>query len=93
MKSDYILLNVFKDKGLLAGIVISLLTHIFLLFLFQVKEDKLLGDKFIPIEVINLDAPIIKGDSIEKTKQISKKINPVQEKKINKKRQPLLGKS
>ena len=44
MKSDYIPLNVFKDKGLLAGIVISLLTHIFLFILFPVKKDKLLGD-------------------------------------------------
>ena len=83
------LLNLFKDKGLLAGIAISLITHFFLLFIFQVKEDKLLGDKYIPIEVINLDTPIIKGDSIEKTEQITKKITPIQEQKINKKRQPL----
>jgi len=90
MKSDYIPLNVFKDKGLLAGIVISLLTHIFLFILFPVKKDKLLGDKYIPIEVINLDTSIIKGDSIEKTEQITKKITSIQEQKINKKRQSLL---
>jgi len=89
MKNDYILLNVFKDKGLLKGLIISLLTHFLLFNLFPIKKDKLLGDKYIPIEVINLDTTIIKGDSIEKTEQITKKITPIQEQKINKKRQPL----
>ena len=86
MKNDILLLNVFKDKGLITGLFISLLVHIFLLFLFQVKKDKLLGDKYIPIEIINIDTTIVKGDSIEKTKQINKKINPVQKLKINEKK-------
>ena len=78
-----------KDKRLLIGLVFSLVTHLFLFTLFPSKEDKLLGDKYIPIEVINLDTPIIKGDSIEKNEQITKKITPIQEQKINKKRKPL----
>ena len=41
MKNDYILLNVFKDKGLLKGLIISLLTHFLLFNLFPIKKDKL----------------------------------------------------
>ena len=89
MKNNNILTFVSKDKRLLIGLVFSLVTHLFLFTLFPSKEDKLLGDKYIPIEVINLDTPIIKGDSIEKNEQITKKITPIQEQKINKKRQPL----
>ena len=90
MRNDYILLNVFKDKGLLKGLTISLLTHFLLFNIFPIKKDKLLGDKYIPIEVINLDTKIIKGDSIEKTEQITKKITPIKEQKITKKRQPFV---
>ena len=89
MKNNNILSFVSKDKGLLIGLVFSLITHLFLFTLFPYKKDKFLGDKYIPIDVINLDTPIIKGDSIEKNEQITKKITPIQEQKINKKRQPL----
>ena len=73
MKNDYILFNVFKDKGLITGLIISLLTHFFLFTIFPIKEDKLLGDKYIPIEIVDIKSPIIKGDSInesEKTNNI-----------------------
>ena len=74
MKNDYILLNVFKDKGLLKGLTISLLTH-FLLFSFSpIKEDKLLGDKYIPIEILDIKSPTIKGDSINESEKTIKKI-------------------
>ena len=73
MKSDYIPLNVFKDKGLLAGIVISLFTHFFLFTLFPLKENKLLGDKYIPIEILDIKSPNIKGDSINKSEKAIKK--------------------
>ena len=73
MKSDYIPLNVFKDKGLLAGIIISLLIHFFLITLFPFKEDKLLGEKYIPIEILDIKSPIIKGDSINASEQAIKK--------------------
>ena len=73
MKSDYIPLNVFKDKGLLAGIVISLFTHFFLFTLFPLKENKLLGDKYIPIEILDVKSPNIKGDSINESEKAIKK--------------------
>ena len=74
MKNDYILLNVFKDKGLLKGLTISLLTHFLLFSFFPIKEDKLLGDKYIPIEIIDIKSPSIKGDSINESEKTIKKI-------------------
>ena len=89
MKNDYILFNVFKDKGLITGLIISLLTHFFLFTMFPIKEDKLLGDNYIPIEIIDLKSPIVKGDSVnesEKTnnKKISNKDNNFQQKSEDK---------
>lgn len=69
MKNDYILFNVFKDKGLITGLIISLLTHFFLFTIFPIKEDKLLGDKYIPIEIVDIKSPIIKGDSINESEK------------------------
>ena len=74
MKNDYILLNVFKDRGLLKGLTISLLTHFLLFNLFPIKKDKLLGDKYIPIEIIDIKSPTIKGDSINESEKAIKKI-------------------
>ena len=69
MKNDYILLNIFKNKGLLTGLIISLLTHFFLFILFPIKKDKLLGDKYIPIEILDIKSPILKGDSINESEK------------------------
>ena len=74
MKNDYILLNVFKDKGLLKGLMISLLTHFFLFTLIPIKKDKLLGDKYIPIEILDIKSPTIKGDSINESEKAIKKV-------------------
>ena len=74
MKNDYILLNVFKDKGLLKGLIISLLTHFFLFTLLPIKKDKLLGDKYIPIEILDIKSPTIKGDSINESEKTIKKV-------------------
>ena len=74
MKNDYILLNVFKDKGLLIGLIISLLTHFLLFTLFPIKKDKLLGDKYIPIEILDIKSPTTKGDSINESEKAIKKI-------------------
>ena len=74
MKNDYILLNVFKDKGLLKGLTISLLTHFLLFTLYPIKKDKLLGDKYIPIEVLDIKSPSIKGDSINESEKSIKNI-------------------
>ena len=73
MKNDYILFNIFKNKGLLTGFIISLLTHFFLFTLFTIKEDKLLGDKYIPIEILDIKSPMIKGDSINEIEKVIKK--------------------
>ena len=73
MKKDYILFNVFKDKGLITGLIISLLTHFFLFTIFPIKEDKLLGDKYIPIEIVDIKSPIIKGDSINESEKTNNK--------------------
>ena len=73
MKNDYILFNVFKDKGLITGLIISLLTHFFLFTIFPIKEDKLLGDKYIPIEIVDIKSPIIKGDSINESEKTTNK--------------------
>ncbi len=85
MKSDYVPPNVFKDKELLLGIVISLLTHFFLFTLFPLKESKLLGDKYIPIEILDIKSSNTKGDSINESekaikKNLSKKENNFNEK-------------
>ena len=74
MKNDYILLNVFKDKGLLKGLIISLLTHFLLFTLYPIKKDKLLGDKYIPIEILDIKSPTTKGDSINESEKAIKKI-------------------
>ena len=73
MKNNNILTFVSKDKGLLIGLVFSLVTHLFLFTLFPSKEDKLLGDKYIPIEIVDIKSPIIKGDSINESEKSIKK--------------------
>ena len=74
MKNDYILFNVFKDKGLLKGLIISLLAHFFLFTIFPIKKDKLLGDKYVPIEILDIKSPTTKGDSINESEKSIKKI-------------------
>ena len=73
MKNNNILIIVSKDKGLLTGLFISLLIHFCLFTLFPIKEDKLLGDKYIPIEIIDIKSPVIKGDSINESEKVIKK--------------------
>ena len=73
MKNNNILTFVSKDKGLLIGLVLSLTTHVFLLTLFPSKEDKLLGDKYIPIEIVDIKSPIIKGHSIHEVDKTTNK--------------------
>ena len=73
MKNDYILFDIFKNKGFLTGFIISLLSHFFLFTLFTIKEDKLLGDKYIPIEILDIKSPTNKGDSIIESQKTIKK--------------------
>lgn len=73
MKNNNILTFVSKDKGLLIGLVFSLVTHLFLFTLFPSKEDKLLGDKYTPIEIIDIESDLIKGDSVIKSQKSIKR--------------------
>lgn len=73
MKNNNILTYVSKDKGLLIGLVFSLITHLFLFTLFPSKKDKLLGDKYTPIEIIDIESDLIKGDSFIKSQKSIKK--------------------
>ncbi len=73
MKNNNILTFVSKDKGLLIGLVFSLVTHFFLFTLFPSKKDELLGDKYTPIEIIDIESQLIKGDSVIKSKKSTKK--------------------
>ena len=76
MKNNNILTFVSKDKGFLIGLFFSLLTHLFLLILLPSKEEKLFGDKYIPIEIIDIKSPIIKGNSvIESQKSIKNNLS------------------
>jgi len=73
MKNNNILTFVSKDKGLLIGLVFSLVTHLFLFTLFPSKKYELLGDKYTPIEIIDIESQLIKGDSVIKSKKSTKK--------------------
>jgi len=73
MKNNNILTFVSKDKGLVIGFVFSLVTHLFLFTLFPSKEDKLLGDKYAPLEIIDIESDLIRGDSIIKSQKSIKK--------------------
>ena len=73
MNNNNILTFVSKDKGLLIGLVFSLVTHLFLFTLFPSKKDELLGDKYTPIEIIDIESQLIKGDSVIKSKKSTKK--------------------
>ena len=73
MKNNNILTFVSKDKGLLIGLVFSLVTHLSLFTLFPSKEDKLLGDKYTPIEIIDIESDLIKGDSVIKSQKSIKR--------------------
>jgi TonB family protein len=41
--------------------------------LFPSKKDELLGDKYTPIEIIDIESQLIKGDSVIKSKKSTKK--------------------
>ncbi len=67
MKNENSQVNVIKDKRLLTCFVLSFTAHILLFTNFDYKKNKLLGDKYIPVQIINLDTLATKGDSINKT--------------------------
>ena len=79
-------LNVIKDKKLFTGIILSFTAHILLLTGISYKPNKLLGDKYIPIQIIDLNTLATKGDSIIKSQNKKNNLRSnLEEKKKNNK--------
>ena len=60
-------LIIFKNWEFSIGLIISLCSHILLFTVLDFKNDNLLGDKFIPIEFIDIDTSFNIGDSLDET--------------------------
>ena len=67
MIKNYEKLIIFKNWDLLIGLIISLFSHILLFTVLDFKNDNLLGDKFIPIELIDIDNSFNIGESFDET--------------------------
>ena len=67
MIKNYEKLIIFKNWELSIGLLISLCSHILLFTVLDFKNDNLFGDKFIPIELIDLDTSFNIGDSLDET--------------------------
>ena len=67
MIKNYKKLIIFKNLELSIGLIISLCSHILLFTFFDFKNDNLFGDKFIPIEFIDIDTSFNIGDSLDET--------------------------
>jgi len=86
MKNENSQLNVIKDRKLLTGFILSFMAHIFLFTGIPNEQNKLLGDKYIPIQVINLNTLATKGDSIIKSQNKKNNLeNNLEEQKRNNK--------
>ena len=67
MIKNYEKLIIFKNLELSIGLIISLFSHILLFTVLDFRNDNLLGDKFIPIEFIDIDTSFNIGDSLDET--------------------------
>tara|TARA_Y100001978_G_scaffold59852_1_gene53951 strand:- start:159 stop:419 length:261 start_codon:yes stop_codon:yes gene_type:complete len=67
MKNENSQLNVIKDRKLFTAFILSFIAHILLFTGIPNEQNKLLGDKYIPIQVIDLNTTATKGDSIIKS--------------------------
>ena len=67
MIKNYEKLIIFKNLDFSLGLIISLCSHILLFTVLDFKNDNLLGDKFIPIEFIDIDTSFNIGDSLDET--------------------------
>ena len=65
MIKKYEKLILLKNWELSIGLIISLCAHILLFTGLDFKNDNLLGDKFIPIEFIDIDTSFNVGDSFD----------------------------
>ncbi len=86
MKNENSQLNVIKDKRLLTCFIFSFVAHILLFMSNYDKQSKLLGDKYIPVQIIDLNTQANKGDSIIKSqnKKNNLRSNLEEQKKNNK---------
>ena len=86
MRDENTQLYLYKDKRLLISFILSFATHIFLFTGIPNKQNKLLGDKYIPIQIIDLNTSATKGDSIIKSqnRKNNLKSNLEEQKKNNK---------
>ena len=69
MIKKYEKLIILKNWELSIGLIISLFSHIILFIVLDFKNDNLLGDKFIPIEFIDIDTSFNVGNSFDKTQK------------------------
>ena len=67
MIKNYEKLIIFKNWDFSIGLIISLFSHILLFTFLDFKNDDLFGDKFIPIELIDIDTSFNIGDSLDET--------------------------
>ena len=67
MKKYHEKLVIFKNWELSIGLIISLFSHILLFTVLDFKNDNLLGDKFIPIELIDIDTFFDIGEVLEES--------------------------
>ena len=67
MKNDYTQVAVMKDNKLLISFVLSFCAHIFIFTGISNQQNKLMGDKYIPIKVLDLNTSATKGDSLKKS--------------------------
>ena len=68
MQNENSQLNVIKDKRLFICFLFSFTAHILLFIGIPDTQNKLLGDKYIPVQIIDLNTSATKGDSIIKSK-------------------------
>ena len=68
MIKNYEKLTIFKNWELFLGLIISLSSHILFFKVLDFKNSNLLGEKYIPIELIDTDTYFKIGDSLEVSK-------------------------
>tara|TARA_B100000212_G_scaffold85175_1_gene61976 strand:+ start:14777 stop:15490 length:714 start_codon:yes stop_codon:yes gene_type:complete len=82
MKNEYKQLYFFEDNRLLISFILSSLTHIFLLIGIPIENNKLSGDKYVPVQIIDLTTSATLGESITKSQNIENSLESNLEKQL-----------
>tara|TARA_Y100001978_G_C23642015_1_gene408778 strand:- start:376 stop:1089 length:714 start_codon:yes stop_codon:yes gene_type:complete len=82
MKNEYKQLYLFEDNRLLISFILSSLTHIFLLIGIPIENNKLSGDKYVPVQIIDLTTSATLGESITKSQNIENSLESNLEKQL-----------